>query len=89
MCFISHTRCLIAAKDAVTGYIRKMVNEGKEIRSDNELLKEVKDLGLVINLCQGQGYNGAGAVANIYNGMAALIRFEFKKLFLYTFQVIG
>ena len=32
-----------------------------------------------MDLCQGQGYHGAGAVAGIYNGTAALIRSEFKK----------
>ena len=45
----------------------------------NELLKEVKDFGLDMNLCRGHGYDGAGAVAGIYNGTAALIRSEFKK----------
>ena len=30
-------------------------------------------------MCRGQGYDGAGAVAGIYNGAAALIRSEFKK----------
>ena len=45
----------------------------------NEILKEIKDFGLDINLCRGQGYDGAGAVACIYNGTAALIRSEYNK----------
>ena len=55
----------------------------------NELFEEVKDFVLDMDLCRGQGYDGAGAVAGIYNGTAALIRSEFKKLFLYIVQVIG
>ncbi|CAB4012011.1 52 kDa repressor of the inhibitor of the kinase-like [Paramuricea clavata] len=46
----------------------------------NEILKEIKDFGLHIKLCRGQGYDGAGAVAGIYNhGTAALIRSEYNK----------
>jgi hypothetical protein len=45
----------------------------------NEILKEIKDFGLDINLCRGQGYDGAGAVAGIYNGTVALIRSEYNK----------
>ena len=43
----------------------------------NEILKQIKDFGLDINLRQ--GYDGAGAVAGIHNGTAALIRSEYSK----------
>ena len=49
----------------------------------NELLKEVEDFGLDLNLCRGQGYNGAGTVSGIYNDL------NLKKLFLYIVQLIG
>ena len=39
------------------------------LATKNELLKEVKDFGLDMNLCRGQGYDGTGAVAGIYNGI--------------------
>ena len=62
----------------------RYVDNSKIIRESflaikNEILKEIKDFCLDINLCRGQGYDGAGAVACIYNGTAALIRSEYNK----------
>ena len=45
--------------------------------------KELRELGLDMNNCQGQGYDGACNMAGRYDGAAALIRSEFP-LAIYT-----
>ena len=45
----------------------------------DEILKAIKSFGLDPSLCRGQGYDGAGAMAGLYNGAAALIRSELSK----------
>ena len=48
-----------------------------------KIKKELRELGLHMNNCRGQGYDGAGNMAGRYNGAAALIRSEFP-LAIYT-----
>ena len=45
--------------------------------------KELQELGLDMNNCRGQGYDGTGNMAGRYNGAAALIRSAFP-LAIYT-----
>ena len=40
----------------------------------NHLLSQVKELGLNINNCRGQGYDGAAAMQGKLNGCQAMIR---------------
>ena len=61
--------------DGCTGVAIKNEEEGNQ----RFWLKEIKDFGLDLNLCRGQGYDGAGAVAGIHNGAAALFRSEYNK----------
>ena len=46
--------------------------------------KELQELGLDMNNCRGQGYDGASNMAGRYNGAAALIRSEFPLAILHT-----
>jgi len=51
------------------------------------ILKKVNDLGLSINDCRGQGYDGAGSVAGDKNGCAAHIRrVNHKALYTHCFS---
>lgn len=58
-------------------YLCKEGLTGEAIK--NLILKTVADLGLSMNDCRGQCYDGAGNMAGHFNGVSALIKNQYEK----------